>query len=344
MKATLEASSEYLRLALPLMARFKVPITPPNYAVWYSYVAGTNPALRETMDGLLDSDTAIDEALTETLYRSHLDAADSALLEASTRRVDGLVADLHRLIRDADSEVETFARSLEASGGALGETLTAEQLKALTERLMDSTRHMNEGNTGLRRQLDDSRRETETLRSELARARQESRRDTLTGLANRAGLEEAHDALAEQAGGSMHCLVMADIDRFKQVNDRYGHLFGDKVIRTLAKVIKDSTKGRDLAARFGGEEFVVMLPATPLAGGVAVAEEIRRTIERGRILNTRTGEQISHVTLSLGVTAFTTGEPLYDVVARADGALYQAKHNGRNRVEVAADGELAAAS
>ena len=134
-----------------------------------------------------------------------------------------------------------------------------------------------------------------------------------------------------------HCLLLGDIDHFKSVNDTYGHLLGDKVIKFVAKVFKDGTKGQDLAARFGGEEFAVLLPDTPLSGATAVAENLRKAVEAGRLRRTDTGEAVRQVTISIGATILLPGEPAGATISRADAALYRAKQGGRNRVEV---GEL----
>ena len=133
--------------------------------------------------------------------------------------------------------------------------------------------------------------------------------------------------------GQPHCVVIGDIDKFKSINDTYGHLTGDKIIKAVATSIANQTKGKDLAARFGGEEFVVLLPETPLSGGVAVAELIRKCIEKARFVNAKSGEELRRVTISLGVTELIHGEPLEAAIARADAALYRAKEGGRNRVE-----------
>ena len=102
----------------------------------------------------------------------------------------------------------------------------------------------------------------------------------------------------------------------------------------VATAFANLTKGKDLAARFGGEEFIVLLPQTPLEGAATVAESIRKSIAKGRIYNPKTGEEINRVTISIGVTALIHGEAIEDTIARADEALYRAKESGRNRIEL----------
>ena len=121
------------------------------------------------------------------------------------------------------------------------------------------------------------------------------------------------------------------------VNDTYGHVLGDKVIRAVAHVLRSSIKGRDVAARLGGEEFAVLLPQTSLLGAAALAEQIRRTVEQGRICRPDGDESIGQVTLSVGVAAAKPGDTLEALLERADAAMYTAKRAGRNRVSVAGE-------
>jgi diguanylate cyclase len=131
---------------------------------------------------------------------------------------------------------------------------------------------------------------------------------------------------------------MTDIDFFKKVNDTYGHVFGDKVIRVVAQTLKDNVKGKDLAARYGGEEFVILLQDTPANGARILAERIRTAVENGRIRRAGNDESIAKITISLGVASYRAGESASDFIERADKALYESKIQGRNRVTVAKQG------
>ncbi|HPU54388.1 MAG TPA: GGDEF domain-containing protein, partial [Burkholderiaceae bacterium] len=131
-------------------------------------------------------------------------------------------------------------------------------------------------------------------------------------------------------------LLMVDIDHFKKVNDTCGHLFGDRVLQGVARAIAATVKGRDIAARFGGEEFSVLLPGTDSVGAVCVAEQIREAVSGIRIRRAQSEQTIASVTVSVGVAQRTPGEAFDAWFDRADKALYKAKNNGRNRVERAA--------
>lgn len=339
-----ETASEHLRLALPLMARYQVPVVPLNYAVWYEYVAGGSSTLSAAIERLINSNQVIDEKVTRELYQQHVDSSDQNRVAAAQRTVRKLLAAMSASLDAAGTEVTRYEQSLQECATQLSDDIDAAELRSLVAGLMSSTQQMNAGSAALHQHLEDSKREADSLRGELEKVRNEAQTDPLTGLANRKGFDLRLKALeaSEDFADHPHCLLIGDIDKFKNVNDSYGHLFGDKIIKVVATAFRNLTKGKDLAARFGGEEFIVVLPQTPLKGAVAVAESIRQSIEKGRVYNPKTGEEIRRITVSIGVTELIHGETMDEAIARADAALYRAKDAGRNRVEVSGPAVLRA--
>jgi diguanylate cyclase (GGDEF)-like protein len=160
--------------------------------------------------------------------------------------------------------------------------------------------------------------------------------DGLTGLANRrvctAALEKEL-ARAKRFDEPL-ALVLADLDDFKRVNDRFGHPTGDEVLKAFAEMLREGVREIDLAGRWGGEEFALLLPGTDLEGGRELAERVRRVLESQELI-APDGQPVS-VTASFGVAAFPETASQDELVAASDGALYAAKRSGKNQVVVAA--------
>jgi two-component system, cell cycle response regulator len=156
--------------------------------------------------------------------------------------------------------------------------------------------------------------------------------DSLTGLANRRNLEEtlASELARARRLGHELCLVLADLDRFKLVNDRYGHPAGDDVLRAFAHSLAGTIREGDVAGRWGGEEFALILVGVGVAGGVELAERARRATAAHPV-TTGVGELVT-VTASFGVASCFGTASSDELIAAADDALYQAKREGRDRV------------
>jgi polar amino acid transport system substrate-binding protein len=153
--------------------------------------------------------------------------------------------------------------------------------------------------------------------------RRQAQEDALTGIYNRGSIESILKKLLRKEDGS---ILFFDIDHFKKINDTYGHEKGDFVLKKLAKIIKDHIRESDIFGRWGGEEFVLILPNTPYEKALIVAEKIRKIVESSDF------DGID-VTISVGVSEFRKGDSVKSVVKKADLAMYKAKEDGRNRVK-----------
>jgi diguanylate cyclase (GGDEF)-like protein len=174
-------------------------------------------------------------------------------------------------------------------------------------------------------------RAVKVLQEEL---REQSNHDALTGLYNRRFLEESFGRellLAERAGHPVS-IIMGDLDHFKAVNDKWGHLAGDQVLRTFGALLTSGARASDIICRYGGEEFLIVLPGMTKEGAGRRAEELRQAMGAAIVSH---GHCRITVTTSLGVAAYPAdGRTADELIAAADGALYAAKAQGRNRVNL----------
>jgi diguanylate cyclase len=327
-----DRSAELLRLVLPLMAKQSAAFHPLSYALWYEHVSGINPTLTQALDKRLAANAALDEADVRRLHAQHIVARDVEALEQLQTQLRALLAETAKTAAKAGVEAGQFGTALEDSKAQLGTAARGEGVGAVIAGLLNETARMQATTHALTEKLEASAREVTTLSDRLERAQTEALIDPLTGLKNRRGLERAIEQNFDGGAFAGAALLIADIDHFKKINDTYGHLLGDKVIRAVAQVIHANIKGRDIAARIGGEEFAMLLPQTTVEGGKSLAEQIRTAVARGRIHRGERDENIGSVTLSVGVAVASDGETLEQLIERADAAMYEAKRNGRNRV------------
>ncbi len=209
---------------------------------------------------------------------------------------------------------------------------------------MQGTKEMEINNKKLEARLSASAQEIEQLQQNLEAVRNESFTDPLTTLSNRKFFDQSLvKAIAEgKEKNEPLALLMTDIDHFKNFNDKFGHLTGDQVLRLVALSVKQNVKGRDVASRYGGEEFGVVLPNTTLESATTVAEQIRRAVMGKELMKRSSGERLGRVTISIGAAVLRPDDTAQSLIERADACLYAAKRNGRNCVMCEADPEATA--
>lgn len=304
---------------------------------WYELIPVLDD-LAVLMLAINDSGQHEFEAYLQQL-NERLESFQGHLHEASTGHADNSSA-----ARELDSQLREQVDGLQTS--VQGAADMGSLKRVLEQRLegllvtMDDHQHQRDQREqelaerlqGLAERVANMEQEALGYREHLEEQRQKALIDPLTGLPNRAAWSEQveREVLAWQEHGGHLLMAIFDLDDFKRINDSYGHLAGDKVLKIVANVLRKRLRGRDFIARFGGEEFVLLLPQTPMAAGTQFAETLRAAIEACPFHFK--GERVV-ITSSIGISAFCTGERGDTVLKRADKALYRAKGLGRNRVE-----------
>lgn len=230
---------------------------------------------------------------------------------------------------------------LERSAGRIAAARDIGELSEVVEELLSETRSVQETAlrskeelANLREQVDVANRHIARLQLELDHTSELVRHDPLTGALNRKGLDEAlarEIARARRREASL-CIALLDVDNFKQINDTYGHAAGDDALRHLAQVVREALRPQDAVGRYGGEEFLIILPETEVDQALAIITRLQRELTRRFFLTDR-----AHllITFSAGVTRLTPDEEVAAAIDRADKAMYAAKRAGKNRVLVA---------
>lgn len=253
-------------------------------------------------------DLLIDELLSDPQYEGH--PLREALYLKHQQSLDQL-ARLERIARISDG----FQSMARAQNSTLSERYhkqlrQLEKVARISDRYQDMMRDLNVALT------------------------EASTHDALTGIANRRLLMERLREESERAQrhDQPYVLAMLDVDRFKQVNDSWGHDIGDRVLVEIGRAMQAALRQYDLCGRWGGEEFLLILPETRLADATAIIERVRNDI---RCLAVRIGTEALSVTASFGVAEHTPGESYSQTLSRADAALLNAKRSGRDKCELA---------
>jgi diguanylate cyclase len=324
----------YANAAFDLLKRSGIPPYPQFYELLYTYATGVNPTLNNRINAIFRSGDTPSMDLAETLYNEFLKSDVNDRMTNVSERMHARIEAVHEAIDAAMTTANAYSGSLQSASGDLERDITVTAMKALASKLLIETRRMQETNSALEQKLEASRDDIASLQRDLDDVRRESMLDPLTKIANRKSFDDGMEkAIADAStGNDPLCLMLIDIDHFKNFNDTYGHQTGDQVLRLVAMTLKSNIKGKDLAARYGGEEFVAILPSTDMTGAVIVAENIRKAIQAKELLKRSTNEKLGRITASFGVAAFRPSDTAASLIERADRCLYAAKHAGRNRV------------
>ena len=335
---TKEESAEILRLVLRKMTEWNLSFTPVHYTVVYEYVSGLNASLKRAIDELLASSPLTDERAEQIYYSFIVPEEALPAIESRRRLTDETLAILEQMSQSAATTSETTQKvrfGILSQHNALktAEIVDTSLLQTVIARLAGETKKLIETSDALENQLKSSQKEIESLKNELSAVAQASSVDPLTGVINRRGFDQRITAcLRAQESRQGECSVLfIDIDNFKKINDEHGHSVGDRILLAVAQVLKGKTRGDDIVSRFGGEEFVVVLPSTPIDKAHIVAENIRQNVERITLLSARENKTIGSVTVSIGIDVHKPGQPWQKTIERADKAMYQSKKDGKNR-------------
>ena len=330
-----QKASDNLKLVLKFLANYKIPASPINYQVSYDIVSERNIPLKEALGELLKTqDHQLSEQNLLELYKQNFSPDDEAL-EEQWQQLGKLIKSIQSRYSNSKGEISDYLSSLNHFSEVLSDSYNPDELVAEVQKVKADTQSVEQSQQQFDAQMSDMMGEVDSLRNELEQVREESLTDALTGLANRRAFDQMLDEIVNEKSSNspIFSIVIADIDYFKRFNDTYGHLVGDKVLKYVSKVIKDCVKGKDLAARFGGEEFTLLLPDTDISGAEIVSEQLRSAIAKTNLIDKSVNEDYGKVTISLGVSQYKPNEQPQEILERADQALYQAKEKGRNRVE-----------
>lgn len=305
-----------------------------------SWLRGQIEAVQNLITGPLDQRTLEDatRSLKEVIYKQ-------SQLKHSLTDVKVTVKNMMMTFIDRLGQVAASTGDFHEKIGGYSEKISqAEDISQLNQVLDDVLRetrlvqsealHARDKMVLARQEVQDAEQRIHTLEAKLQHLSELVREDQLTGSLNRRGLDDVFERETARSDrrGTPLCIAMLDLDDFKRLNDRYGHLAGDAALKHLVKIVKDTLRSMDVIARFGGEEFLILLPETSVEAAASTMTRLQRELTKHFFLHEN--EKVL-ITFSAGVALRKSNENQAALVKRADHAMYQAKQTGKNRVVVA---------
>ncbi|AEJ00790.1 diguanylate cyclase [Nitrosomonas sp. Is79A3] len=247
-----------------------------------------------------------------------------------------------RLVKSTDAikseqkpmiDSEDYYKQVERYAEQIRNTRNADEIISILDIVLSETRGLRFSDEVFtaQEQVKRAEQKIESLKSELEQLRGLVQTDQMTGAFNRRGLDDIFKREAARADRNAQSLgvVLIDLDNFKQINDNFGHQYGDSVLINFVNVAKETLRPSDIVARFGGEEFVILLPDVEMEDALTIISRLQNNL--GKIFSVQVDKQSIPVTFSAGVALRSFGEHQNSVISRADKALYQAKRTGKNQ-------------
>lgn len=328
----MSSSGKISRQALMVLRDLEIPNIPACYHVAYELCEDSSSTLKKQMElnkgerGKVLSDV-------QNIYYELIAQPQEKELQKFADRFHQLVSSTSSSVNLGQKHLADYANYLKEIRPFLEPDSGADVLN-VTTLLIKETESVRLHAKEMENKLQSANLQIEQLKDKHSQMKELVRRDSLTGVLNRTGLNDAFSQAEAISDNFPMAVLVADIDRFKVFNDKYGHLVGDSVLKVVSNSLQKNIKGIDIIARVGGEEFIILLMKTNEKDALKVAEKLRLIIEQLRIKKRKSEEYIDRCTLSIGIAQLQKDEEVYDAIEQADKAMYQAKKRGRNRVEL----------
>lgn len=306
---------------------------PRNYEIFYEALSGSNPRL--SLEVLALGQRPTQEQL-DTISRKYFAPSNSqSIVEQAREIIARELEEVAAILRKERSHLERYGEILDQTSDGLTSrhTLTRDLLQKIAVAMSTATAATIDQGKHAAEALGEKSAELESLKSKLEEYKRLADTDPLTHIWNRRAFDKKIAELYDsQRSILFNGLILADIDWFKEINDRHGHPAGDKILQMLADIFRSSTREDMFVARTGGEEFAIIVEGSTEQSAFELADNIRLLIEQTRFSGGQSGVDCGPVTVSMGICMAAEANSADDLYAKADRALYRSKLDGRNRV------------
>jgi len=331
--------------ALALMRNLAVKLTPPAFEIFYAHCTGSRHDLSDEINRMREArEPFAPETIAELHERFFGAERDGRAVYEASRQVERLLSLLQDELTSASTSTEESGRAISALSHKLeGHKLDGEErgaaVREVVAGIVAELAGMRMSMNRLERRVVQGSTEIALMRERLEAAERDAHRDPLTGLVDRKLLDLTLRRSSTD-DGDRFCLLLLDMDEFERVNAAFGRPAGDLLLKRIGQLIGQSIKARDLAARYEGQAFAILLAGTGLDAGLAFAESLRRAIAAVELTADGVGAVIAGVTASIGLAERRAGEPPQRLLGRAERALAHAKGAGRNSLASERDIEV----
>jgi diguanylate cyclase len=314
------------------MRQLGVVALPRNYEIFYEALSGSNPELSLEVVSLSKRPTQdeLDRIGRKYFASNHA----SGIVEHARETLARELEEVASILRNERSHVEKYGRMLDQTAEGLnGRSLVSKDLlQKIVEVMSVATTSTIDHGKQVASVLSDKSSELESVKSKLEEYKRLANTDPLTQIWNRRAFDREIASIYNSNRGILFkALILVDIDRFKGINDRFGHPVGDKVLQSVADILRSSVREDMFVARTGGEEFALIVEGASEEATFEIADRIRLLIEQTPFVNSRTSAHYGSVTVSMGICMASEAEGPEDLYSKCDQALYRSKATGRNR-------------
>ncbi|EPJ46248.1 MAG: GGDEF family protein [Osedax symbiont Rs2] len=328
-------SAEYLRQAIPLMVKYKIPPNPLNYALWYTYVSKRAPKLNLELEKALDVYGTCPTLLSEEMFREHLIKDEINDADAFQSKAIGLVNDLHKKAGIASQCAAEFQDVLASSLTELRNEHSKVSREKIIKSLSENTDSISKSNLAFQEQISAAQQEIDTLKDELKSSRKDPRVDPVTKLFNREVFDREVEQLVQLSATTVASIGIFELDNFQDFNEEYGQQMGDKIILFVANLLSNQCKAPSLAIRFAGTRFAMILLGSDILQATEISESLRKKIESIRLRQKNANSIKNVLSISFGLSQMLEGDSSEQLTGRTLQALKSAKTTGKNKIVIA---------
>ncbi|MET3659737.1 GGDEF domain-containing protein [Aquamicrobium ahrensii] len=318
---------------LATMRKLGVTGLPRNYEIFYETLSGGNPALGLAVIALGNRPTQ--QQLDDISRRFFAHHCGQGVIEQARHVLARELEEVAGLLRSERTQVEKYGRILHETSDGLANrsAISHELLQKIVGAIAAATSSTIDRGKQVESALSDKSAELEAVKCKLEEYKRLADTDPLTQILNRRAFDkEIARIYSSRKDILFNALILADIDNFKKINDRFGHPVGDRIIRTIADIFQSSVRRDVFVARTGGEEFALIVEGSSEDTTFEIAERLRKLVEQTQFVDPATGADYGPVTVSMGVCMAAEADTSDDLYIKADRALYRSKVSGRNKV------------